>query len=297
MTSSVLILGGGFIGLNAAEFFKNKNWKVSVISKGEIPKLDHINYIKCDASNLAELKNAISKQRFDYVLIALGKIDHGVSTFQSVVNGVYDKYVSVINLLKVLDMEHLKKIVQMGSSLEKEKISSPYIEANKQTTYLLGSLASQGTVSAITLFLPQIYGPGQNLGRLIPDAINACLTGAEFSIKNPNFSRDYLYIGDLCGAIYQAFISEVTNKNFEVGSGKNYSVREIVLAIEEAMGKKINSNFSVNKSSEIYGQEILMNVSFVAEQLCWRATTKINDGLGLTIQSAIKNNNLRCSEK
>lgn len=82
-----------------------------------------------------------------------------------------------------------------------------------------------------------IYGPGQGRDFLIPEIIRK-LSEGKISLKDPEPRRDYVFISDLLEVLLQAADYKRTAWDiFNVGSGRSYSVREIVDTILKLAGK------------------------------------------------------------
>ena len=123
----ILIFGGtGFIGYHLAKNCLKKKWEVTSVST-KIPKknryLSNVRYLKCNICNNKNLKK-IFKTKFDYVVNLAGYVDHKnkKKTYNS-------NYLGCKNIVKNILISPPKKFIQIGSSLEYGKLSSPQKES------------------------------------------------------------------------------------------------------------------------------------------------------------------------
>jgi len=84
--------------------------------------------------------------------------------------------------------------------------------------------------------------------------ITKALLAAKNSTKHPiiegypNYSRDYVFVLDVVQANLLAMNSENRFVMYNVGSGENYSLKEVVRIIGEISGKNIDPTFVPKKN-------------------------------------------------
>ena len=131
----------------------------------------------------------------------------------------------------------------------------------------------------ITIFRPfNIYGKGQNPEFLIPSIIQQAQNG-KIIIKDDRPKRDYIHVEDIVEAIIAA-IDNQTDKfeKFNLGTGKSYSVKEII----EIVRGFFNSDIEYICTHEIRENEVLntvADISKVKNELHWQPKISIQDGL------------------
>ena len=119
------------------------------------------------------------------------------------------------------------KFIQVGSSIENGKQSSPQKETKKieytnipstygqsklkATNYLL-KLFKQNKCPAIILRLYLAYGPRQDNTRFIPIIINSCLKNKKFDCSEGKQYRDFIYIDDVVSVIMKSLKSNIIGK-------------------------------------------------------------------------------------
>ena len=178
----ILLIGGtGFLGHNLIIALKKKGYSITSISskiKSNNPKIKNVNYVKCDLSNLRDLKKKLI-DNYDYVLNFAGNINHSNKK-----ETVKVHFKGFQNLIKIFSKKNIKLFLQVGSSLEYGKSKSPQrekyickpISVYGKAKYLASkALARSDIKKFIILRLYQVYGPFQKYDRLIPFVIKKCL--------------------------------------------------------------------------------------------------------------------------
>ncbi|MBA3285016.1 MAG: NAD(P)-dependent oxidoreductase [Nitrosopumilus sp.] len=122
-----------------------------------------------------------------------------------------------------------------------------------------------------------VYGPGQNSKFLIPTIIKQIKESNEVKVKDLSPKRDYIFIDDLVDGIIKTMDNK-TSELFNLGTGKSYSVKEIIeMAIQES-GKSINviSDDSV-RINEI--SDTIADISKAKKMLNWEPKVSISQGI------------------
>lgn len=131
----------------------------------------------------------------------------------------------------------------------------------------------------ITIFRPfNIYGPGQPDNFLIPSIIRQLSENKVIQVKDLNPKRDYVYITDLVDAIIKA-IDKTSGLNiFNIGSGKSYSVAELIQILQDI--KK--TNLHVISTEDKRRDEIMDCVADITRanrHLGWKPAYSLTKGL------------------
>lgn len=302
-TKKILIIGGtGFIGYHLAKKCLNKKWKVTSISTNKPKKIRYdkrINYLICDISK-SNLLNVISRENYDYVVNFGGYVDHSnkKKTYLS-------HYRGVINLSKVLLKRKISQFIQIGSGGEYGKNKSPHQENDKiksipksvynkskylASKYLL-NLHKKKNFPVTILRLYQVYGPGQDLNRLIPIVIINCLKNKEFDCSSGEQFRDFLYIDDVIDAIFHCFSSKLSIGNiFNIGSGKPVKIKFLINFLKKNI-KKGTPKFGKIKLRNDEMINFFPKILKAQKKINWKSKIKLKAGLKATINYYKKNAN------
>jgi len=210
--------------------------------------------------------------------------------------------INVTGTVNVIDSARLagvKKIIYAESSALYEGSSvfpTPETEVKPQSFYATSKAAARLFADAYRRYHDIeftalryfcVYGPVQDYRRTVPPVMSAfiikLLKGERPIIYGTGEKRrDFVYIDDVNDFHIQCLNDEKTsNKTFNLGSGVNYSVREIFDVICELLGKRPEPVFKPNLTGE--AQETLADIS-EATKLGWIPKTSLRDGLRESIR-------------
>tara|TARA_B100000989_G_scaffold159571_1_gene119137 strand:- start:84 stop:989 length:906 start_codon:yes stop_codon:yes gene_type:complete len=294
--NKILITGGtGFIGYHLAKKCLDLNWSVDSISTKSPPlkrKLKKVNYLKLDISKKKKLIKNL-KSDYDFVVNLAGYVDHSKKnkTMKSHFNGCK-------NLANFFLNKNLKKFVQIGSSIEYGKSRSPQKENKKNlretystygnaklfSTKFLLELKKKYNFPITILRLYLVYGPKQDVNRLIPFTIINALKKVKFNCSTGKQFRDFIYIDDLVSAIVKTLKSKKTNGEIiNIGSGNPINVKKLILKIcKLAKGGKPQFGKVSLRKDEIL--KLYPSLNKVKKILNWQAQVNLDKGLKKTIK-------------
>ena len=222
MSKKILITGGtGFIGYHLSKRCIKLGWSVTSLSSNS-PKLNKkiqgVKYIKVDIRDKKKLFRI--KKDFDYIVNLAGYVDHSnkKKTLES-------HYIGCKNLASLFLNKKIKKFVQVGSSIEYGKSRSPQIEnkKNSQSTFsvygkakllstkYLMAIYKKEKFPATVIRLYLVYGPNQDINRVIPITIKNALLDKKFNCSSGLQFRDFIYVDDVINAILKILKNKKTN--------------------------------------------------------------------------------------
>lgn len=292
----ILITGGtGFIGYHLALECLKRDFVVESLSTkkpSKQRKLKNVKYLICDVSNKKKL-NKILNSNFDYVVNLAGYIDH--SNIQKTKKSHYD---GCKNLALFFLNSKIKKFVQIGSSIEYGKIQSPHKENkyNKQKTYsIYGTSKLLSTkfllnlydkfnfpVSILRLYL--VYGPNQEINRVVPMTIVNAINNNSFDCSSGSQLRDFIYVKDLVNAILKSLLNKKTNGEIlNIASGKPIQIKKMILKICKLVGSG-RPVFGKIKFRKDEIKNLFPSIAKAKRLLNWKPLISINLGLKKTIK-------------
>jgi nucleoside-diphosphate-sugar epimerase len=136
----------------------------------------------------------------------------------------------------------------------------------------------------VIIFRPfNIYGPGQNSSFLIPGIIEQQKSG-KILLKDPRPKRDFIHVSDIIYAVMLAIKIENSGlQTFNLGTGKSYSVEEIVNLIIKYYGKRT----VVKYTNEYRPGEVLDTIADIRKittVLKWSPSINIEKGLDALLE-------------
>lgn len=128
-----------------------------------------------------------------------------------------------------------------------------------------------------------IYGPNDVNTRLIPNVINKCLNGGKLHLNSCNSMVDYLFIEDFIEALH-LLIKGNNVGVFNICSGKQYKVKDVVLLINEITNNNADIIFDKSKDREnTYTDFVCGYNNKLLDTINWSPKFNLKKGLTKTI--------------
>ena len=239
---SILIAGGtGFIGYHLSKKALKKKYLVSVISTkkpAKQRKLNRVKYIICDISNKNQLQKKV-KSNYDFIVNLAGYVNHQekIKTYNSHFKGCK-------NLADFFLNKNITSFLQIGSSAEYGQSKSPHTELTRcdiKSSYAKAKFDAQKHLKKLNkrfnfkyniIRFYQVYGPKQDMNRLIPIVVFNCIKNRSFPSSEGKQSRDFLFIDDAIDAIFKVLNNKKSiNQIYNIGFGKPFNIKKLILKI------------------------------------------------------------------
>ena len=148
------------------------------------------------------------------------------------------------------------------------------------------------------LFTP--YGERDDSKKLIPYIINSALQNRSIDLTQ-GFQRLYpTYAKDIVSAIIKTVelpdSIRPSSYRFNLTGGRSYSIREIVMVLEDILDRKIKVNWGRINTRKIDAlQPLNVDISTTENTLGWTPNTSLEEGLRKTViyYEGEKNENIR----
>ena len=161
---------------------------------------------------------------------------------------------------------------------------SPY-SASKASSEMLCRVYQEAYGFPIVFLRPfNVYGEGQAPPMLIPELIHSCLKGEDIKLTEGKQTREWNYVKDIVSAmVLAAQKKEAVGRVINIGSGKEYTIRELVVKILELMGNPIQPLFGALPYREYEIWRMFCDNSLARELLGWEPKFSLEAGLERTI--------------
>ena len=301
----ILITGvAGFIGSNLADLLIKNNFDVVGIDNlsygvsEQIPK--GVVFHQEDIRD-KKIHNLFSEVEYVFHLAAKNSIidceNDPIETSDINVNGT-------INVFNAALKKNVKKVIYAESSAvyegsknlpSKESDVSPnsvYAKSKMATNRIANKYSQSKGLVTTGLRYFNVYGPKQDYRRTIPPVFSAfiinLLKGKQPTIfGDGSKKRDFIYVDDVNDFHLMCIENNDTNNEvFNIGSGKNYSIKYIYEEIKKILQSDINPIFGKNLDFE--AQENLANID-KANSIGWTPKIDLNTGLKRSIDYIKKN--------
>jgi UDP-glucose 4-epimerase len=282
----VLIVGGaGYIGSHMSKMLAESGHDVTVcdnLSTGHREAVQWGSFVQCRIIDSAGMEDMFSKGRFDAVMhFAANSI-----VAESMVNplGYYRNNVAeTVALLEMMHRYGVEKFVFSSSASvygepEQRLINeshpeipiNPYGRSKLMIEQMLTDIAAAKQLSAVSLRYFNAAGADESglIGEshhpethLIPkvlrmatgEAIDVKIFGVDYPTPDGTCVRDYVHVNDLCSAHLDALKFLGHSKGFQafnLGNGQGYSVKQVIAAAEEVVGRKFRVPEHVRRAGD-----------------------------------------------
>jgi UDP-glucose 4-epimerase len=142
------------------------------------------------------------------------------------------------------------------------------------------------SLSAISLRMGNLYGPGQPLGRVfgvVTHFAHQALAGEPIRIfGDGSVTRDYVYVGDAV----EAFVRAGTHGDkgaFNIGTGIGHSLNQIVDLIGTILGRKLPIEYRSARPFDV--PVSVLDASRAREVIGWRPRIALEEGVDRTLHA------------
>jgi UDP-glucose 4-epimerase len=291
----------GFIGAAVTRKLReNGNGVITVdnLSTGFRQSIPNgVEFIQGDCQD-ARIIDRLAEVKFDAIFHIAGQSSGEVSYDDP----VYDLQTNTQSTLLLLDLARktgCKKFIYASSmSVYGRQPDMPVTEdadCFPQSFYAVGKLASehylriyqQFGISAVSLRLFNVYGPGQNMTNLRQGMLSIYLAQA---LKNkhilvkgsPDRYRDLVYIDDVVNSFLA--VAEKDTGSFcvyNVGTGIRTTVRKLIEKIQKALSFEVKVEFTGSTPGDLFG--IYADVAKIKRDLNWSSECNLDEGLASMI--------------
>lgn len=249
------------------------------------------------------------KERPEYVVLAAAKVGGIMANIQAPAEFLYDNLAIQNNIIECSRIYGVKKLLFLASSciyprLSPQPMKEEYLMDGKleptNEGYAIAKIAglkmcqyynTQYGTDYISVMPCNIYGYGDNfnptrshvVAALIRKVHDAKTSGAKsIPMWGTGIARrELMFVDDLADACYFLFDRYSGNEFFNVGTGTDVSIKELVEIIMDIVDYHADLEFDPSKPDGM--PQKLMDVSKLAEA-GWTAKTSLRDGLEKTYQ-------------
>jgi UDP-glucose 4-epimerase len=315
--SKVLVTGGaGYIGAHVAAELLKSGYGIRIyddFSNGLHRRVDGKFRDIVDGDMLDRVKLLAALDGIDAVIHLAAKkaveesVKDPLKYYENNVGGT-------LNLLGAMAAKGVKQLVYSSSAAvyspnDKEAVVeddptaplSPYGASKLLAEQLISSVGSAEQISNISLRYFNVVGSniaefGDNSkDNLVPKVFLALkngkrpqIYGSDYPTPDGTCIRDYIHVQDLALAhlaalkkVESGYISQVYN----VGSGKGYSVKEMMDQIAKSLGRDINLELSPARAGD--SPKLIASIDKIKEQLGWSPKASLEEMIDSAWQAEV----------
>lgn len=260
--------------------------------------------------DMAALLEFLDRERPEIVVNYAAQNEVGPS-WDNPVHWYRTNSVAVVALTHHLkDQKYLKRYVQIsspeiyGASYGNVYENAPY---NPSTPYAASKAAGDMFIQVLirNLNFPatiirstNVYGPGQQLFKIVPKAIVSIKLGQKIPLHGGGKAiKSYIHIRDACNGTLRAIELGKPGEIYHLSPASGYTVKSIVQRICDRLGKDFND--AVEVAEERLGQDAayIINSDKARKELHWEPRIGIDEGLQECIDWANENWKIVANER
>ena len=296
----IVVLGaGGFVGANLLRrLLKHREDVFGVVRSLPTWRLDGIDrrhILEADLIDLAAARNLVTNVRPRTIFNCVA---YGAYSFETDFDLIYrTNFSALVQLVELLAETDFTAFIHAGSSSEYgTKSAGPLEEESLQPNshYSVSKAAASNYIAyagkirripIVNLRLYSVYGPLEDTSRLIPNLVAKGLNGSFPPLVDPNTSRDFIYIDDVCDAFVQAaarLTPDIYGEAFNIGTGRGTTIRQLakIAADVFAIGEEPIFGSMAGRSWDL--PDWYAAPGKAERLLNWTAKTDLATGLKLT---------------
>ncbi len=303
MKEKIAIIGGnGFIGKNFTNYFANSNYEVLVIDNNLKNLIQDFHNVTSSSVDIHHTKGLIKELKNTDYVIWLVHASIPSTQDESLVDDFMLNISPIIKFLekskKLLDLKKFIYFSSGGTIYGDKSEQTPIVESDFKkpiSNYGLSKLIAEKYIEKITqgkhfnsiiLRPSNVYGPYQNLVKpqgIIGYAFNSIKNNSKLTLYDQGrVIRDFIFVKDAAKAIEKIIkndkdIQKGETSFFNLGSGKGYSIKQVLEKIEKITNQKINFE---HKSSRNFDCNFnVLNPEKLNRTYDWECDTQLDDGL------------------
>lgn len=287
----ILILGaGGFIGANLMNILSHNDNVWGTVRDLSSSKLD-------DSPNLFGV-DLLVNDNLNYIFDMV----HPKTVFNLLSYGAYPhqqdaKCIYQTNLIltaRILElMPKGSTYIHAGSSSEYGENSNRPLECEMPTPNSIYAISKSAAASAIyyygkhkgircaNLRLYSVYGKYEQERRLIPTVIRDGYNGKLPPFVNPNISRDFIHVDDVCAAFTAAVENlqpENYGESFNIGTGVKTTIADVANTAKKIFSISEEPQYTMEPRMWDHAKDWYANPAKAKELLGWEAKIKFEEG-------------------
>jgi dTDP-glucose 4,6-dehydratase len=129
-----------------------------------------------------------------------------------------------------------------------------------------------------------VYGPGQQLYRIIPRAMLYARLGKKMQLHGGGYSvRSFIHMDDVSDATFKIALKGIPGTSYHISTRDTVTIRELVEQICELTGVAFNSLAEVSEDRLGKDQAYLLDSSKLRQELQWKDSISLENGLKETL--------------
>ena len=293
MKKKILITGiNGFLGSHLAKYLKSSFEVLGLeYSLNNLFRIESENFKVYDVIS-KPLENIFIENEF-YAVIHVATIYH--RKLEPLQNLLKTNVLLPVNLLELSNKHGVSLFLNTDSFFNNSSYSYSYLSdytlSKKHSIDWIKLLSNSSLCKIVNMKIFHMFGENDSPSKFIPRLIDTILREETFIDMTPGLqTRDFIYVNDVVSAFETVLKNEskLTNyQEYEVGSGKSFSIKYLAELIQKISKSKTELNFGAiaYRKGEIM-ESVCNNKKLI--ELGWTSKFSLNVGLSKIIRNLNK---------
>ncbi len=307
MNSYLIIGSNSFSGSNFINYLLNKGSTVIGISRSkeinpeylkykDNDKIKNFKFIQCNLTQTKKIIKIIKKYKTNVIVnfAAQGMVEQ---SWENPIDWYETNIIYTISLIEKLSrIKFVNRFVQFSTPevygntkkwvRENSKFnpSTPYAISRACSDMHLNILNKYKGFPFIITRTANVYGPHQQLYRVLPKLIIKCLNKKKFYIDGKgNSERSFIFIDDVNEALYKIIKKGKSGGTYHISTNNLISIKKLALLV----CKKLNADqkFIIRHTKERLGKDMYYKLrsNQIRRDFNWKEKVKLEEGIEKTI--------------
>lgn len=313
MEKVAVIGSNSFSGSHFIDYLLEKtNYEIIGISRSPEPnsiflpykekKSNKFKFYQFDLNNNLEgIVQLFKKEGVNYVVnyAAQGMVGQ---SWENPVHWFKTNALSIISLAdKLRRMPQIKKYVQIStpevygscknaSENAPYNPTSPYAASKAAGDMFIQTIAKQFNFPAVFTRSANVYGPGQQLYRIIPISIIKIKEGEKIQLQGGGKAvRSFIHIRDNCNGTLKVMEDGDIGEIYHLSSDTTYNIESIVRMVCKKTGVSFDNTIEITEERQGQDKEYIINSEKARKKLNWKPEIPLEKGIEECIEWVNKN--------
>lgn len=165
--------------------------------------------------------------------------------------------------------------------------STPYATSRAAADMHLDNLHRNFGFPVVFTRAANVYGPGQQLYRIIPRTVLSILTGRRLPLDGGGWSiRSFIHIDDVCTATLAALERATPPAIYHLATARTIAIRDLVRLICTRMEADFHALCEIREDRPGKDLAYVLDSARAREELGWRDEHTLEDGIDQTVRWA-----------
>ena len=195
-------------------------------------------------------------------------------------NNFKGKVITFGSYFEIGDEKEERYYTEMEVALSNKGVPNHYASSKRILTRFL--ISSPHLPHHFHFILPNIYGNGENINRLIPYLIDAISQGTEIKLTSGSQVRQYIHASDIAKAVLKVANNQYTKGLYNLCNSDPVQIKDLVLSVFKVMGKELDFyklKFGNNQRADTAMPFLLLNNDKSYNGLKFRPAISLEEGI------------------